>query len=343
MRIAVVSTPFVRVPPDGYGGTELFCYELVEGLAARGHDVTLYATGDAEVSCRARALFARPEWPPDPADEVNHCGFALESAARERADLVHVNSPLAVPFTRFVDMPVVHTIHHRPERSFSRIYAAHPEVCYVAISRRQRELEVPLPRTRVIHHGLDPARYPFAGRDDGFLLHLGRYCAEKGTHLAIEVARAARLPIVLAGRTHPQDRAYFDEQLRGRLRAPFVREVGEAGTARKVALFRSARALVCPLAWEEPFGLVAIEAMLCGTPVLGFARGAFPEIVDEGVTGFLAAPGDLDALVARARELDGFDRQACARRARERFDAGVMVRAYEALYRDVVAGRLAAA
>jgi glycosyltransferase involved in cell wall biosynthesis len=118
-----------------------------------------------------------------------------------------------------------------------------------------------------------------------------------------------------------------------------VEEVGEAGPARKVALLRGARALVCPLLWEEPFGLVAIEAMLCGTPVLGFARGSFPEIIEDGVTGFLAAPGDAAALARLATQLDGFDRAACARRARERFSTAVMTDAYEALYRRVTAAR----
>jgi glycosyltransferase involved in cell wall biosynthesis len=346
MRIAVVSTPFVRVPPGGYGGTELFCHELVEGLVARGHDVLLYATGDSSASCPVRAIVPRPVWPPDFETEATHAAFALADAARAGVDVVQLNGPIAVPMTRLVELPAVCTIHHRAMPTSSAVYAGHPGVRFVAISARQRDLEARLADVHVVHHGVDPRRYPPSARDEGHLLHLGRYAEEKGTHVAIDVARRAGLPLVLAGRTHAQDEAYFATEVAPRLGGPGVREVGEASGARKTDLLRGARALLAPIAWEEPFGLVAIEAMLCGTPVLGFARGAFPEIVDEGVTGFLFAPGDVDGLVRAARAVGRFDRARCAARARERFASDVMVRRYEALYRDLVAsrrGRLSAA
>ena len=342
MRIAIVSTPFIRVPPAGYGGTELFCYELAEELARRGHDVTLFTTGDSETSCRKRALYARPEWPPAPPDELNHAAWSLDDIAQgDGVDLVHVNSVLAVPLARFCRVPMVHTLHHRREDSMSRVYTRHPEVHYVAISQRQLDLEVPLARASVVHHGLSPDRYPPSASDEGYLLHLGRYSREKGTHLAIDAARLAGVPMMLAGRAHPQDRAYFDAEVVPRLGrtsprgggAPDVIELGEADHERKVALLRGARALVCPIQWEEPFGLAAIEAMLCGAPVIGFARGSFPEIVEEGLTGFLVTEGDVAGMARVARSLAGFDRAACAARARERFTTAVMTTAYEAIYR----------
>jgi glycosyltransferase involved in cell wall biosynthesis len=337
MRIAIVSTPFVRVPPAGYGGTELFCHELAEELHARGHDVTLFTTGDSASSCRRRWLFAKPEWPPHPHDEMTHTAWAMSAAATAGAEVLHVNSPSAVPLQPFLDVPVVHTIHHHHDPATARLYRAHPGVAYVAISHRQRETMAPLPGAVVIHHGLRPDGYPPSEEEDGYLLHLGRYAPEKGTHLAIDVAAAAGLPLLLAGRTHAQDAAYFAAEVAPRLARPGVLAVGEADRARKVALLRRARAVVCPLQWEEPFGLVAIEAMLCGTPVLGFARGSFPEIVEEGLTGFLAPPDDVEALARHAARLAGFDRAACARRARERFTAAVMTDAYEALYHRAIA------
>jgi glycosyltransferase involved in cell wall biosynthesis len=339
MRIAIVSTPFIRVPPAGYGGTELFCHELAEELHARGHDVTLFTTGGSAAPCRLRWLYPDPSWPPHPHDEILHATWAMSAAVAAGAEVVHLNSALGIPLSRLLDAPVVYTIHHHHEPATSRLYRAYPDVAYVAISHRQRELSAPLPGAVVIHHGLRPERYPPSEEEDGYLLHLGRYAPEKGTHLAIDVAAAAGLPLLLAGRTHAQDAAYFAAEVAPRLGRPGVEELGEADRSRKIALLRRARAVVCPLRWEEPFGLVAIEAMLSGTPVLGFARGSFPEIVEEGVTGFLAPPDDVAALARLASRLAGFDRAACARRARERFTASAMTDAYEALYRRVIAER----
>jgi glycosyltransferase involved in cell wall biosynthesis len=336
MRIAIISTPFIRVPPAGYGGTELFCYELAEELTARGHDVTVFATGDSVVSCRLRALYVSAVWPPVPEDEVNHIAWAFSEIARqEHFDVVHLNSPIGVPFARFVQAPVVHTLHHDRCEASSRIYARHRAIIYVAISERQRSIEIPLQRSCVIHHGLSPARYPPSPSDDGYLTHIGRYAEQKGTHLAIDIAQAAGMELKLAGRQHPKDQEYFREEIAPRLRATGILDLGEVDHERKVVLLRGARALLCPLQWEEPFGLVAVEAMLCGTPVLGFRRGSFPEIIDEGVTGYLAEPDDVEELIGRAKRIDGFDRAACAGRARERFSTKAMTSRYEALYRAV--------
>jgi glycosyltransferase involved in cell wall biosynthesis len=343
MRIAIISTPFIRVPPVGYGGTELFCYELAEGLSLRGHAVTLFTTGDSVVRCRRRALFACAQWPPLPEDDLNHVAWAFSEVNRDGSfDVIHTNSPLAVPFSRFGCAPVVHTLHHSRFDAASRIYARHPEVVYVAISEKQRSLEVPLRRSWVIHHGVTPERYPPLLKDGGYFAHIGRYAPEKGTHIAIEIARAASLPLKLAGRAHPKDIDYYNRQIAPHLDDPGVSELGEADHEAKIALLRSARALLCPLEWDEPFGLIAVEAMLCGTPVLGFRRGSFPEIVDEGVTGHLADPGDVASLTRLAASLDTFDRAACVRRARERFSAKTMVCAYEVLYRSLAGSRLAA-
>lgn len=336
MRIAMVSTPFIRLPPAGYGGTELFCYELSEELTARGHNVTVFTTGDAVVSGRKRALYDKPAWPPTRTDDVNHVTWAMAEVGRGAFDVVHLNSALGLPLGKFVHVPIVYTLHHHRDECLSRIYSSHPEAYYVAISKRQLELEIPLLYASVIHHGLSPSRYPASNRDTGYLLHLGRYAPEKGTHVAIDVARRVGLPIRLAGRTHPTDRVYFEKHVAPRLQLPNVHDLGEADHAAKVALLRGARALVCPIDWEEPFGLVAIEAMLCGTPVLGFARGSFPEIVEQNVTGFLVSSGDVEGLAHAVQMLDTFDRGRCAQRARERFSTETMANAYEAAYKRAI-------
>ena len=333
----MISTPFIRVPPKGYGGTELFCYELSEELTNRGHDVTVFTTGDSCVSGKRRALYHRPAWPPAYADDVNHVAWAMAEVARSAFDVVHMNSAVGLPFDDFVHVPIVYTLHHKRDDGLSRLYATHPRPFYVAISQRQLDLEIPLPHASVIHHGLSPQRYLPSFEDAGYLLHLGRYAREKGTHTAIDIALRAGLPIQLAGRAHLDDGAYFAEFVLPRLASPDVVEQGEADHAQKVTLLHGARALVCPIDWEEPFGLIAIEAMLCGTPVLGFARGSFPEIVEENITGFLAAPGDIETLATVAKGLGTFDRERCALRARERFSASTMARAYESIYERAIA------
>jgi glycosyltransferase involved in cell wall biosynthesis len=334
MRIAIVSTPFVRVPPQGYGGTELFCGQLAEALVARGHDVTLFATGDSECSGELRSCFPTATWPPSESVDRAHVRYCLHEISRDRYgfDAVQINSSLGLKVAREFGISVVYTLHHHRDDSLSRIYAEHPEAHFVAISQRQLDLEVPLRNATVIHHGLDVDSYPSSETDGGYLLHLGRFAPEKGTHLAIDAAVASGVPIYLAGRVHekPEDRAYFEIEVVPRLDRPGVEIVGEADHLRKVALLRRARALLCPIQWEEPFGLIAIEAMLAGTPVIGFARGSFPEIIDDGVTGILVTNA---REMARAVRLSTqIDRKACAERARERFNADRMAADYEDVF-----------
>ncbi len=336
MRIAIVSTPFVRVPPQGYGGTELFCGHLGEALLERGHEVTLFATGDSEFSGELRACFHKPNWPPSETVELAHLRWCLQEISRDRMgfDAVQINSAVGLRLARDLGIPVVYTLHHHREETLSRIYGAHPEVHYVAISQRQLELETPLHRVTVIHHGVKLADYPPSPRHRGYVLHLGRFAPEKGTHHAIDAALRAKVPLVLAGRVHekPEDRAYFDNVLSPRLEqaGARIRVAGEADHPRKLALLQGASALLCPIEWEEPFGLIAIEAMLAGTPVIGFPRGSFPEIIDPGVTGSLVS--NVEQMAGAIRTVQGYSRTGCAARARDRFSAGRMAAQYEQVF-----------
>jgi glycosyltransferase involved in cell wall biosynthesis len=186
----------------------------------------------------------------------------------------------------------------------------------------------------VIHHGLSPERYPL-GAGGGAALFLGRLSQEKGPHLAVEAASRANCPIVVAGRPHENDRAYFESRVLPALSSPGVTHIGEVGRSRKATCLAQARALLFPIAWEEPFGLAMIEAMLSGTPVLAFARGAVPEVVDPGVTGFLCK--DVDEIAWRLKRIDSFDRRRCRERAIERFSARRMVDEYIGVYRRCAA------
>ncbi|HKN44012.1 MAG TPA: glycosyltransferase, partial [Propionibacteriaceae bacterium] len=203
MRIALIAPPFIPVPPPAYGGTELFIAQLAEGLVDLGHDVTVFANGESTVRCKVRWTFPRKEWPPQHGDAGNlknldHSAWALHAAASEPFDIVHVNDALAIPITRFLSTPVVHTLHHPHDEVLSALYARHDWIHYVAISNAQRQLES-MPRLTTIHHGIRLEDYRFAARKQPYLAYLGRMAPVKGAHLAIEAARRAGMPLKLAG------------------------------------------------------------------------------------------------------------------------------------------------
>jgi glycosyltransferase involved in cell wall biosynthesis len=345
----MISPPFVPVPPVKYGGTELIVASLVDGLTRRGHRVTLYTTGDSTLEgVERRALYGTGVWPPDPFAELNHVAFAVRDVvARGEVDLVHAHTPSALAFAWMLEPPVVYTIHQERSARLSELYrlSKSGSLTMVAISRRQRELVDDACPARVVHHGLVVDRYPQGQGDGAYVAFLGRLAREKGPASAIDAARRAGVPIRIAGRPHlPRDDVYFATELRPRLAKPGVTWIGDADHATKITHLGGAIATLCPLDWEEPFGLVMAESMLCGTPVIAFGRGAAPELVDDGVTGWLVA--DVAEMSSRILALASgrlpFDRAQCRARAAQRFHVDRMIDRYEALYREAVGTELAA-
>jgi glycosyltransferase involved in cell wall biosynthesis len=341
MKIAMISTPFISVPPREYGGTELIVHELVEGLVARGHQVTLFAPLDSRTSAELRSLYRKACWPPHPLPDVNHTAWAMGQVRDGDFDLVHAHSAAALAISRFVGgTPLVYTLHHVRDEAYSSFYRYYPEVQYVAISHDQAGRETDLPLLQVIHHGLSPSSYEWQESAEPYVCFVGRYSETKGPHTAMDVAERAGVPIRMAGEIHDEDLEFGRRELEPRLHRPHVRDLGPVGRTGKVPLLSAARAMLIPISWNEPFGLVMIEAMLSGCPVVAYPRGSVPELVEEGVTGFVVNTEDEMADVIRpGGRIEGFDRRCCRERAVERFSSARMVAEHEALYERVVEGQ----
>src|SRR5207248_1744950 len=238
--------------------------------------------GDSHLpGIEVRSYFREARWPPEAGVDRIHATWALRDAARDPRgfDVVHAHSVAAVEMARLSPCPMLATIHHVRDEALTEMYLRAPSVTLIAISHAQARDER-APVSAVVHHGLDVGRFHPA-QDQGYLLFLGRYDREKGAHYAIEVAERAGLPLIMAGKPHQRD--YYEADLKPLIEKHHVLEVGPVGGAQKAALIARARALLFPVDWEEPFGLVMIEAMLSGVPVLATARGSVPEIVEDGV------------------------------------------------------------
>ena len=339
LRVGLIAPPWVSVPPSVYGGTELVVDLLASGLAAAGCDVTLFTTGDATCPMRRRWLYPRALGTGSaPGDERAHVVRAYRDLAG--VDLIHDHT-LTGPVAFDLHPPgvaVVTTVHGELTASARECYAsaAAHGVAVVAISRAQRRTAPEVPVAAVIHHGVDVDAFPAGRGEGGYVLFLGRLSPDKGAHRAIEVARAAGKPIVLAAKMwDPEERRYFADRVEPLLGDDAV-FVGAVGGRQKLDLLGGAEALVNPIRWPEPFGLVMIEALACGTPVLSFAAGAAPEIVEHGRTGWLCR--DEDDMARKLGRVGDLDRSACRSSARARFSAARMVRAHLDLYRRRLAG-----
>jgi len=292
MRIALIAPPFIKIPPRFYGGTELFIANLAEGLKKFGHDVVVYANGESNVGVEVRWLYPEHEWPIkggscENLKEINHTAWAVHDAS-ESCDIIHINNVFGLPHSRFIDTRFIYTIHHPHGRALSEFYSYYPDVYYVTISDFQRQQET-MPHVQTIHHGIDLSRYRLCENKKHYLSFLGRIAPVKGTHLAIAVAKKSGIPLKIAGEVQPLFRDYFESEVKPHIDGKFVEYVGEADLATKNELLGNSLALLFPIQWDEPFGLVMIEAMACGTPVLALPGGSVKEVVSDELADTFAA------------------------------------------------------
>lgn len=337
MKIALVAPPFISVPPKKYGGTELFIAQLAEGLESRGIDVVVYANGESTVDAELRYLYAKAQWPIkgeiyDNLKDINHTTWAVQDAIRD-CDLIHLNNVPGIASSRFVDLPYVYTIHHPYEQGLTEFYTHFPRIEYVTISDFQRRHEL-MPNIRTIHHGLDVSQYKFRDQKQEYLSFIGRIAPVKGAHLAIAAAKKAGIPLKIAGEVQPIFRDYFETEIKPHIDGKWIEFIGEADLEAKNELLGNSMAMLFPIQWDEPFGLVLIEAMACGTPVLALPGGSVPEIVRDGVSGYIC--NSVDELADRARARD-ITPQSCRQYVETYFTLDRMVGEYADLYAECLA------
>jgi glycosyltransferase involved in cell wall biosynthesis len=342
MKIAQLSPLWESVPPQLYGGTERIVSYLTEELVRQGHDVTLFASGDSKTAARLKATCPR-------ALRLHETGLvnrdapmilmqelALGAASGEY-DIIHSHLDfLSFPMSRRAHAPVVTTLHGRldlPE--LQPIFNEYAEMPVVSISNAQRK---PLPQAnwaRTVYHGIPKTLYSPHERPGSYLAFLGRISPEKCPDHAIEIAKRVGIPLRIAAKVDPADQAYFKTKIEHLLDHPLIEYVGEINDAEKNDFLGEAAALLCPYDWPEPFGLVLIEAMACGTPVLAYRQGSIPEIIDHGVTGYIC-----DSMSEMAQAVSGLpliDRGRCREIFEKRFTVERMVKDYLELYESMAA------
>ncbi len=339
LHIAMVAPPYFCVPPTAYGGVEAVVADLVDALVGRGHEVTLIGAGCH--ATRAHRFI--------PTDEVGtalrlgelmpelvHAAKVASTLDVLNADVIHDHT-LAGPLTaRGRLTPTVVTVHGPASGDRGKFYGTlHGTVSLVAISHAQRSTAPDLPWAATVHNAIRAETFPYQADKQGYALFLGRFHPEKAPHLAIDAARASGMPIVLAGKcSEPVEHAYFDQEIKPRIGSD-VTIFGVADASAKRTLLADAACLLFPIAWDEPFGLVMIEAMVCGTPVVALRRGAVPELIVHGLTGIIVDdPAELANGIAQARQLDP---AVCRKHVETNFTVEAMAAGYEAVYRSTVA------
>ena len=339
MKIAQVAPLYESVPPRTYGGTERVVSYLTEELVAQGHEVTLFASGDSVTAAqliapRKRAL----RLDNDVFDPLAHHYVMLEEVFERasRFDIIHFHTDyLHFPLVRRHPVPHLTTLHGRLDiPDLMPLYKKFSQMPVVSISNAQR---TPLPRANwqgTVYHGLPLDLYACGNKPQNYLAFVGRISPEKRLDRAIEIAARAGMRLRIAAKTDAADRDYMEQIIQPILRSSSAELIGEIGEKDKKEFLANASALLFPIDWPEPFGLVIIEAMACGTPIIAFRRGSVPELIEEGVTGYIV--DDIEGALQALRKIQDFDRRRCRRVFEERFSAARMANDYLSLYRRAI-------
>ncbi|MEM6400162.1 MAG: glycosyltransferase family 4 protein [Cyanobacteria bacterium P01_D01_bin.116] len=342
MRIAQVAPLRERVPPPSYGGIELVVSHLSDELVRRGHEVTLFASGDSltlaelEPMCE-KALRLDPNVTNCDAYELLELSQVYQRAAE--FDLIHSHLGVFTLATAgLVATPTVHTLHHSFNADTSKIYTHHNKQPYISISDAQRKIDLNYVGT--VYNGIDENSYPFIVEPENppYLAFLGRLAPEKGPAHAISIAKQTGWCLKMAGKIDKVDRKFFDQEIAPHIDGKQIQYLGEVNHEEKAKLLGNAAATLFPITWQEPFGLVMIESMATGTPVIATNMGSVPEVINHGITGFICqSPEDMASLIPEALELS---RYSCRKHVEDKFTVSKMVDGYEAIYRKTLENRI---
>jgi glycosyltransferase involved in cell wall biosynthesis len=340
MRIAQVAPLHESVPPKTYGGTERILSWLTEGLIKKGHDVTLFASGDSVTRARLisivpRALRLEPNFM---VDKVGYHALMFEQVLKLAAsfDIIHFHSDYAhLPYVRLMQTPTLTTTHSRLDYlPLKEIWKENNGFPVVSISQAQRGPIPWLNWQATVHHGMPEEMFTLNEKPGEYVLFLGRICPEKRPDRAIEIARKAGIHLKIAAKVDPVDREYFNKEIKPLLDGPLVEYIGEVNDSQKQELIGNAIALIHPIEFPEPFGIVMIESLACGTPIVAFRTGSIPEVVDEGVTGFVV--DNVDDAVKALQKVKTLDRKRCREVFEKRFSSSRMVDDYLTIYEQVI-------
>jgi glycosyltransferase involved in cell wall biosynthesis len=343
MKIAQIAPLWESVPPPAYGGVELVASILTDALVRRGHEVTLFASGDSVTlakleSVHAKALRLDAGIKETAIYEMLNVSRVYEQA--DQFDIIHSHVGCgALTHCGLVKTPTVHTLHGIFTPDNEKLFTHARNQPFISISDAQRDARLGLNYVGTVYNGIDPDRYEFHPQPDNppYLAFLGRISPEKGPHLAIEIAQRSGWHLKIAGKVDPVDVEYFEQEIKPQIDGQQIEFLGEANHAQKSVLMGGAVATLFPITWREPFGLVMIESMVTGTPVIGMDLGSAPEIIADGVSGFLCR--NVEECVAAIDRVAALDRRACRDYVLTKFTDNQMVDGYEAIYQNILAER----
>lgn len=345
MRIAQVAPLWERVPPPAYGGIELVVGLLTDELVKRGHEVTLFASGDSITSAKLLSVHPRAlrlDQTVKEASVYELLNLALVYEQAENFDLIHSHvghTPLA--YTKLVKTPTVHTLHGIFTPDSEKIFKYAKKQPYISISHAQREPKLGLNYVATVYNGIDVSSHKFYPQPTNppYLAFVGRISPEKGTHLAIEIAKQVGLPLKIAGKIDKVDVEYFEQEIKPHIDGQQIEYLGEANHVEKNEIMGAAYATLFPITWREPFGLVMVESMAAGTPVIAMKMGSTPEVIADSETGFLCH--NTQECIQAIDKVNRLNRYACRRYVESNFSVQQMTDGYEVVYRQILADKVA--